>query len=50
VAAERIRNDAMVSLGTTAESLHLTLQHMKAVEDLRRALRDARYRVVPDKD
>lgn len=46
VAAEGIRNDAMISVGTTAESLHVTLQHMRALEDLRRALRDALYRSV----
>ena len=38
--AETIRNDAMMTLETTAESLHMALEHMKAVEETRRALRD----------
>ena len=45
-AAERIRHDAMVTLGTTAEALHLALQHMKVVEELRRALRNTPHPIV----
>ena len=49
-AAESIRHDTMIEVRATAESLHLTLEHMNAVEALRRALRGNPEPIIPDKN
>jgi hypothetical protein len=49
VADERIRQDAITTVRSAAESLQITLVRMEALEELRRTLRAIANPVIPDR-